>query len=464
MIRSFLVKTNLRTVALLTSLLAVLNSFPLKSPAADATFSGQYTELTKKILLQGIELERFSLNYRKEVAKPPRFRTLRYLGAQEGAASCLLAFEIGAMKQFDNGRRNPLTLDTAKLSNALNAALTGSIIGASSSTFELSSNVLHSFKNGRRGFDSRSANRFVSSHLKEVDKLLSQRAALVDANQGDPAYSRMVAEGRVLQQMRNSFVNEYSQFNIDANRFLALQNSFFLLNTAYNTLGAVGAGLGKQGITKPAANGPSNILFIVSGAIAGATPTLSYLSGKLAEHRSRRALAREIGSDHIFDPESFAKACAELHNLSGAEPGSLIPSLPQTERFALYSESSSRFQKQLDNETTMVRRIDKVALGNAFAGPAIGGLLMTQGVIGTFGYYHYGASRLHRLRKEFDQLYKGTLVGTVGAGMNVVGNAAFLLGTLAYEHKLSKEKRLPAQLIAERLNYLDEVEKTVKSM
>ncbi|MBX9952800.1 MAG: hypothetical protein K2Y39_26740 [Candidatus Obscuribacterales bacterium] len=453
-----------RSLVCVFSLLAGTYLGPIECRAADASFSEQYTALTKRILLQGIELERFSLNYRKEAAKPPRFRTLRYLGAQEGAASCLLAFEIGAMKQFDNGRRDLLTLNKGRLANALDTALTGSIIGASSSTFELSSNVVRSFRNKHRGYDSRTANKFVASHLKEVDQLLAQRAALVDEYKSDPAYPRAVAEGKVLQQMRNSFVNEYSHFNIDTNRFLALQNSFFALNTAYNTLGAIGAGLGKRGLTQPEANGPSNILFIISGAIASSTPTLSYLTGKFAEYRSKRALARELGSAVNFEPDAFANACADLRNAGSSNSGSLIPTLPQTERFALYSESSTRFQKQLDNETSIVRRIDKIALGNSLAGPAIGGLLMTQGILGTYGYYHYGTSRIPRLKKEFDQLYKGTVVGTVGAGMNVVCNAAFLLGTLAYEHKLAKEKRLPAQLITERLGYLDEVEKTVKAM
>jgi hypothetical protein len=69
-----------------------------------------------------------------------------------------------------------------------------------------------------------------------------------------------------------------------------------------------------------------------------------------------------------------------------------------------------------------------------------------------------------RLKKEFNQLYRGSVVGTVGAGMSVVGNAAFLLGTLAYEHKLAKDKRLPSQLIAERLDHLDEVEKLVNAL
>lgn len=453
----------IRPFTLLLSICITLAS-SLPSFSQDANFSQQYTAITKKILLKGVELERFSLNYRREATKPPKFRTLRYLGAQEGAAGCLLAFEIGAMEQFNRGRQKLTDLNTNALSRSLTTAMTGSIIGASSSAFELSSNIVHAFIRHRHGFDSHTANRYVASHLKDIDELLAQRAALVAAHQNEPAYARAVAEGAVLQQMRNSFVNEYSKFNVDSNRFLALQNSFFLLNTAYNTMGAIGAGLGKRGLTHPEANGPSNILFLITGAVAGATPALSHACSKLAERHAENLLKKQIPTSTNFDPQAFAAACDEMKLASSDSQGSLIPSMPQTERFAMYSESSERFQKQLDNETKAVRRVDKIVLGNMIGGPAIGSLLMTQGILGTYGYYRFGTEPVPRLKKEFNQLYRGSVVGTIGAGMNVVGNAAFLLGTLAYEHKLAKNKLLPSQLIAERLNHLDEVEKLVNAL
>jgi hypothetical protein len=97
-------KASIRPLTLLLSICVTLGS-SLPSFSQDANFSQQYTAITKKILLKGIELERFSLNYRREATKPAKLRTLRYLGAQEGAAGCLLAFEIGAMEQFNHGRQ-----------------------------------------------------------------------------------------------------------------------------------------------------------------------------------------------------------------------------------------------------------------------------------------------------------------------------------------------------------------------
>jgi hypothetical protein len=453
----------------LSAMVAFMQTTPAQALEATISadsqeFSKQYTADTKKILQQGIELERFSLNYRLLGPQQPRFRKLRYFLAQEASSSCGLAFEIAGDQQFDLGRRRPLKVNTNTLSHAFTTAMTGSIIGASSSAFELSANMVQAIKNDRKGFSGRAANKFVGSHLKTIDGLLSERATLVEAHKSDPNYARAVAEGKVLNQLRSSFVNEYAHFNADTTRYMTFQNTFFALNTSYNTIAAVAAGLAKRGLTHPKVNGPSNIMFIVTGAIAAASPILCYSTAALAKRYSQYSVRKHLGESPHFDPVAFSSACKELRQFGSSGEGSLIPSLPATDRLALYDESDQLFQKQLDSETAVMRHLDKIALGTSVGGPAIGGLLMTQGILGTYGYYQYGTTRIPRLRREFKQFYHGSVVGTVGTSMSVAGNAAWFLGSLAYEHKLAKEHRLPYQLIEDRLKHLDDVEKQVAAL
>jgi uncharacterized protein YgiB involved in biofilm formation len=127
---------------------------------------------------------------------------------------------------------------------------------------------------------------------------------------------------------------------------------------------------------------------------------------------------------------------------------------------AIYTQSDNLFRKQLDSETKTMRKLDKVAIQTSLLGPVIGGQLMTQGILGTIGYYKYTV----RPRKQISQYYYGSIVGTVGTSMAVVGNAAWLLSSLSYEHKLAKKKQLPVQLIQERLSHLDDLEKTVSAI
>lgn len=426
---------------------------------SSSSFSQQFTKNTKEILQSGIEIERFSLHFRMESAKQPRFRRLRYFLAQEAGASGLLAFEVTGIDQFGVGRKRPLKLDPRPLRGSLAAATATSIIASSGSMFELGSNVAQMIKNKNHGYDPKSANKYIANKLHHIDALLAQREALLQANSNDPSYARVVAEGKILRDLRSSFVNEYSHFNADTSAYRTYQNVFYLLNASYNAIGALGANTAYRALARPHLNGTANILFIVSGSMATVTPIISQAAGYYARNRALSTLKKEIGASD-FSPEQFAIDLKNLETVSGGTNGSLIQSLPLTQRVALYTQSNELFTKQLDAETKTMRKLEKVALQTSTLGPAIGATLMTQGILGTYGYYHYPIEP----RKQINQYYCGTIVGTVGAGAAVIGNAASLLAGYSYEHKLSKQKKLPVQLIKQRLAHLDEIEKQVETL
>lgn len=441
------------------SLPATAQSSPSSALTADS-FSREYTVLTKQILQRGIELERFSLKYRLEAAKQPKFRRLRYFLSQETGAAGGLAFEITGVDQFGKGRRRPLQINQRALENALTTTMTTSIVAASGSGLELSSNFLLSLKNRKNGYDPKAANKFVAQKLKGIDDLLSQRDAVVNAHSGSPAYEYAIAEGKVLRAMRNSFINEYTQFSIDTRSYLAFQNLFYLLNTSYNIVGATAAGIAHKAVKEPELNGPANILFIVSGGLAMVSPVLSTGYARWMKHHARKAIEKELNEKPQFYPGLLEQECKKLQAVVPETGGTLIPSLPVTERLGLYSQSSELFQKQLANETKIMRKLEKVALQTSELGPLIGGCLMTQGILGTVGYYKYTVQP----RKQIGKYYGGAIVGTVGTSAAVVGNAAWLLASYSYERSLAKKKQLPRQLIQERLDHLADLEKIVASI
>ena len=291
-------------------------------------------------------------------------------------------------------------------------------------------------------------------------KLLARRESLVAAHSDGPDRERALIEGSVLQQMRNSFINEYSHFNADIRGTLAFQNLFFLLNASYNGVGAIAAGVAYKGVTQPKFNGTANILFIVSGGTAAVSPLLGSVIAKLVRKEAVDSLAKDLHEKPNFDSAAFSAQCKRLEDAVPTAEGTLIPSLPATQRFALYTQSDDLFRKQLESETNTIRKLNKIALETSLLGPAIGGQLMSQGILSTVGYYRYPVQP----RKQLSKIYRGSVVGTVGTSMAVVGNAAWLLSSLSYEHRLSKEKRLPIQLIRARLEHLDELEKTISAL
>ena len=428
--------------------------------AIDSNFTEQYTAITKQLLLKGVELERFSLHYRLEAFKQPKFRRLRYFLTQEAGMSCVLAFEIVADKQFGTGKHHPLKVSPSALHGAFATAMTGAIIAGAGSCLELASNALLAIKNKRHGFDPGSANKFVISRMRQFDQLLAERDALVAAHPDHPGYARAVVEGRILHELRSAFINEYGHFHADARGYAAFSNLFYLFNAATAAVGATAAGIAYKSVTEPKLVGPVNILFIITGGLAMASPLLSTAAGSLIRKRDYDSTLKQVGVGQIFDSSQLTADRMCLEQLSSDSPGSLMPALPAVERLALYTESDQLFRKQLDNETRILRHLEKVALQSYVFGPAIGGCFLTQGILGTIGYYKYSL----RPRKLFNYSYNGAVVGTAGAGLAVVGTAAALLAEWSYENRLRKEKRLPVQLIQERLAHIDEVEKIVLSL
>ena len=429
------------------------------SVESSSNFSSEYTDCTKKILLAGIQLERFSLNYRLEAAKQPKFRQIRYFLCQEAGAAGGLAFEATGVNQFGKGRRRPLKLDKNALRGALATTMTTSIIAASSSGLEFSSNLLQAYKNEKNGYDSHSATKFVSAHLKEIDALLAKRQILVAQIDGTPGYARAVAEGQMLHALHGSFVNEYATFNADTRSYMLYQNLFYMLNCSYNTVGVIAADVAYRAVRRPYLNGTANILFITSGALATVTPIITNTAEKYMRHHAYATVEKELHATK-FDPEEFAAQCKKMETFDHSTEGTMMPSFPVTNRMAIYTAANTLFEKQLASETKVIRKFEKVALQTSLLGPGIGATLMTQGILGTNGYYKYPVQP----RRQLAQFYYGSVVGTVGTGAATVANAVSLLQTLSYEHKLTKEGRMPRQLIQKRLEHLAEIEKTVTAL
>lgn len=422
-------------------------------------YSQEYTDLTRRIELGGIELERFSLNYRTASIQQPRFRRLRFFLMQEAGASGILVFEIVGDKEFAIGRNHPLQVSPHALHGALATALTTSVIAGSGSCLELASNALLSLKNKKQGFNPHSANSYVFSHLEQLDALLMEREALVLAHKERADYPRALAEGKVLRDLRNTFVDEYAHFHSDARGYATFANVFYGLNAITYSIGATAVGVAYRAVKKPKLNGPANILFIVDGALFMASPLLATALGTLVRKRSYHAVLAQGKQDKGYDPAQLSSDRKRLEELSSTANGTLMPSQPALIRTAIYGESEDRFRKQIDNETAIARHLEKVAVQGTVMGPVIGGTLLTQGILGTTGYYKY----TFRPRPQINRFFYGSVVGTVGGGLAVAGTGAWFVASTIYQERLRREHRLPSQLINDRLAYLAGLEKTINA-
>jgi hypothetical protein len=416
----------------------------------------QYRDITKRILLQGIEIERFSLNYRLAGGQQPKFRRLRYFLSQEAGAAGGMAFELVATDQLKTGRKRPLKIDTAAIKDSLKASLVTSIIAGSGSGLELASNSLMAMRNKKRGYDSRGATEHVASEIKILDELLEQREALVEANKDHAAYDTAKYEGTILREMRIAMLYEYGQFNRSITRYRTYENIFYAFNIPTNVIGAISSYYGVRGVANPKFNGPSNMLFVISGALTTVSPLLSTvganIAGRIASHRLSK-----LAKEEPYNPAELSVNAKRLEDaLQILDPtGTKYPSAVW--RASEYTKDIEQSSRQLRNEARLMNHLEQVAVQSNVIGPPIGGTLLAQGILGTVGHYQYGDTL-----KELDLNYKGAVTGLVGTSTAVGVTAAGYLAGSYYFHQMKKKNRLPRQIIGERLKFLDGVEKTVK--
>jgi hypothetical protein len=440
-----------------TFLVACLLQCPVAYAASDTDVLDQYRQITKQILLKLIELERFSLTYRRDSAREPQLKRLRYFLAQEAGAGTALAYECVLVDQLNEGRRHPLRIDKRALKNVSRTAMIGSVIAGSGSALEMTSLALLSARNHTKGFDSRGANAFMSTHLKEVRTLLSQHATYVAQHSDNPQFKQAQLEGKILGLMTDAIVYEYSRFHKDIRGYRTRENVFFALNIASNALGAASLHRGIEGLSRPQNNGPANVLFTVSSGITAVAPWIAQAAGAGMRKFAGHNLKNSIGRSSAFN-------YSEL-NAAQQEFGASLKEDHQTDvsaaifRVGEYRGASENSSKTMESETRLMRYMNTVAVENSILAPAIGGTLLGQGIAGTVGFYKY-----HPRLKELDLTYKGGVAGTVGTSMAVGFTALGMIADWAYIRHLEKKHLLPRQIIEDRLQRLDEFEKKIATL
>jgi len=456
-------------LSILVALSNVLPSFGAAlSPEPTQDPQQQIAGLTRDVLLKGIDLSRFLLHYRLESASQPKTRLVRYFLAQEAGSACSLAFEIMATGQFGDNQNTPLRLNKLVLHRAFNTVQTGVIIAGSSSVLELGSNVVRELRNRKHGLNSGAAIKHYVNGLHELDELIAKRDQLV-ANQPGQRKELLLAEGKLLRHFRERSVYEFLIFHQDLVGVKAYENTYYFLNAATNAVAAASAVYGNRSLRNLNYGAPTNILFIVAGAMTMTTPGISLAATKIARGLARRSLLKQLGLKEIpvLDDQQL-KADLDRFAELGRDVGTRHAAFGVEAEHALgvFSQADERFHSLLEFETKRIRLLRQVAVQNIFLGPAIGATLTTQGILGTAAYYHYQRPPLSlaKLQTSDRMNYAGTITGTVGTATAVGGTALLLTAAIAYREHLRRNNKLPEQLLNGRLSSLNQIEEEVKQI
>jgi hypothetical protein len=253
MIHPFAVASKIR-VTVVSLLACSLLQSSLAMPACAAV--AEVEEINRQILLKEIELERFSINFRKYNNIQGRWRGWRYFAFQEANAGMTAA---GLTKQLvdrhrvienaniyrvnSSGKVSYVSngVDRVSQEKGLLLQMLGQTVGAIGSGIELGINIHHGRAAHKKGYGAKDSINFVLALRQDINELFAQRASAIAAAHlegNDLAIAQ--AEENVLRDITDMGLQEYSDYHIAAKKFRAFQDSLYIFDIAKNTTGAVG--------------------------------------------------------------------------------------------------------------------------------------------------------------------------------------------------------------------------------
>ncbi len=477
MIYPFAVASKIRvTVVSLLACSLLQSSLALPACAAVA----EVEEINRQILLKEIELERFSINFRKYNNIQGRWRGWRYFAFQEANAGMTAA---GLTKQLvdrhrvienaniyrvnSSGKVSYVSngVDRVTQEKGLLLQMLGQTVGAIGSGIELGINIHHGRAAHKKGYGTKDSINFVLALRQDIKALFAQRASAIAAAHlegNDLAIAQ--AEENVLRDITDMGLQEYSDYHIAAKKFRAFQDSLYIFDIGKNTTGAVGnlVNIVQTHEQRPHLTGGAGVLTLTSGALIMFTPLLAQGVGKIVAASHKRALRPVVDgiSPHTVDELEIHRS--QLNTLLSAQSSAGVSSTCSSKSVALlsaYDLEASQRRKQFALATREIRAGTRSATENTRAGLFVGSTKVALGVTNIVAGWHL----THHPHKVNSLLQGGTIAYASGAYFAVGENLRLRIVDEVNRKKLGSRCELPTQVLSEKIKALDQLETQLKA-
>lgn len=437
-------------------------------------------ELNRQILLKEVELERFSINFRKYNNIQGRWRGWRYFAFQEANAGMTAAGLTTQLVDRQRVIRNANVFNvnsSGKISyvpNGVNRVtqekglilqMVGQTVGAVGSGIELGINLHHGHAAHKRGYGSKESISFVLALRDQINALFEKRAAAVTAaNLESDDLAIAQAEEAVLRDITDMGLQEYADYHVAAKKFRAFQDSLYVFDIAKNTTGAVGnlVNVVQTHERRPHLSGGAGVLTLTSGALIMVTPLLAQGVGKLVASSHKRALRQVVAgiSPHTVDElEVHRRELNALLKKSPHADQSIASSSKSVALLSAYDLEASQRRKQFALSTREIRAGTRSATENVRAGLFVGSTKVALGVTNIVAGWHL----THYPHKINSLVQGGTIAYASGAYFAVGENLRLRIVDEVNRKRLGARSELPAQVLAEKLKALDQLECDLKA-
>lgn len=454
-----LLKMKASCLALALAFFVLSQCFVKSSIAAEGESQERYETLSKEVILNEIALAKYNLKFRLNSAKQGRWKGTRYFlfneaNATLGTAGLIVPVAERLGHSHGTGYQR---LHRAALMHGNVLGGVGQIIGGAGSALEFSVNSYHYLQADLNGFSPGEGLAYVIKKVNEIDSALSACRAYVREEQNVSSVERTIrlAELDVLEDVKKLLAAEFVGFHRATYRTLSTQQSFYLLDIARNTTGALANLYGYKALRQQHRifNQPAGLLNIISGAFIVVDPIVSRYLGLMAYKLDGLFLKRK-GLTHKGDLEMKLAADFNIlkeHCQSCAEPSSAA--ILAARRLGIYADHVERFDAKLKARQKEIDAGNKVAAENIGSGIFIGATKIGNGVPFSLAGFKYYESP----RRTNNLLGAGATVGLVGSSYAMLQNLRLQAMREIRTHKLAKNQQLPAQLIEKQIEDLDDL-------
>lgn len=429
-------------------------------------------ELTRQILLKEIELQRFNLNYTSNVAVQGRWKSWRYGTLQNINASLGLAGGIYSVAYRGARLNNPLSVQAARQQNANFIPMIGTIIGASAAALEFGINEYHDLVARHKGFSPAKAMKHVQGLKDDIDRLMAERDAITNVAASSPALQGHVeiakVEGKVLKDIRDQSLQEFSRFHIDARRLIAFQQMQYFFDLAKNTTNALGYEFAYLSLHRHRRvwNGRAGVLFVVCGQLTMYAPILSRAFGKGVAEITKHRIKPIVKDSETAKVATLQQDLAELNRLfkqNRIQPDAIERA---AQREGLYGSHEQSFTDEIRAAQKKNAAAKLTATENIGAGLFVGASKTASGILFIIPGFNqnYNAPKGYRAgRVTNDLLFTAGVVGLPATAFNILDTLRIQVKGELARHKAKAAGTLPSQIIAARMKQLDQMEQQLRA-
>lgn len=412
-------------------------------------------DLTNRILAEEIDLERFYTRYRIVAIKEPRFRRSRYFALQQAAAGLFLGSNLINVHEFGGHRTTPENVSVRALRQSVNTGLVGSVFEGGSSGFEFGSNWLLANKNKRLGFAPSEARRAVRLKLQVIDADLKERDKLVTQEKDAQRRALYLTESDVLKYFRDWCLYEFAGVYADAKSYQASNNVYYALDVTASSIYLASYLLSYRALRSAGYSAGASVAGIVGDGF-GIISAPSYTFYYYLSYKRQTKLLSKYFKERFYDAEAITRRSVDrLEDLVfSSNVASLTDAGQVITRVAVYKLWANRHHNFIEKQQTELRRLSKVALQSAVAGPLISSAFLQQDIIGTVTSY-----RLRTKLKATNNLALAAAIPvTAAAGSTLSLSSYWYVDDILHSNYLKRQKERPIDLLQKRLDTLDELE------